>query len=448
MGDITFAQVPRADFNRRWIDSRRAGGGGGDPIAKPLAVLMLMLAGLAVIAKFLKQSNLSASLLAGIIFGFAELNERYDTRLGGEVIKTFTEFGMTFVLFFAGLSININEIYLKRMVPVAFWFMLLSGGFAAAVAYGAGLVETTSGITMFGLACAMCSKNLLYEYLEDEGEERSMHGMAMMCVSWFQDIVLLVCLAVVHAYKNSLVGMDTTERRAEPNTSAGSRRAVDLDKFGPTWPPQFNVYALGDNIGIALATLALVMLLHWILKKYFLKRAFRFFCQEGELLFFGVMAYSLGTCALCFEANFSPVVSAYLSGFAISKLPSRVQVQQKISSLRAFGIFLFHFMLGIYVKLDAHFFETDFPWALLLSCLIVVVNPIFMFVLGRFWCILPRTSIYLAMLSNNVGEHALILASLAYQAGIFEFRILQILVCACIPEFDINAHCDNCDRRK
>jgi len=33
MGDITFAQVPRADFNRRWIDSRRAGGGGG---AQPL----------------------------------------------------------------------------------------------------------------------------------------------------------------------------------------------------------------------------------------------------------------------------------------------------------------------------------------------------------------------------------------------------------------------------
>ena len=77
----------------------------GDPIAKPLAVLMLMLAGLSVVASFTKQSNVNASLLAGCIFGYFMLNERADTKLSGEVIKTFTEFGITFVLFFAGLSI-------------------------------------------------------------------------------------------------------------------------------------------------------------------------------------------------------------------------------------------------------------------------------------------------------------------------------------------------------
>ena len=27
-GDITFASVPREDFNRRWIEGRRGGGGG------------------------------------------------------------------------------------------------------------------------------------------------------------------------------------------------------------------------------------------------------------------------------------------------------------------------------------------------------------------------------------------------------------------------------------
>jgi hypothetical protein len=57
----------------------------GDPIVKPLAVLMLLLAGLSVVASFTKQSNVNASLLAGNIFGYFMLNERADTKLSGEV---------------------------------------------------------------------------------------------------------------------------------------------------------------------------------------------------------------------------------------------------------------------------------------------------------------------------------------------------------------------------
>jgi len=112
--EVTFAAVPREDFNRRWVDSRRAGGGGGDPIAKPLGVLMLMLATLAVVTRATRQSNLNASLLAGNIFGYFLLDERADTALSGEIQKTLTEFGMTFVLFFAGLSVQLPDRYLKR----------------------------------------------------------------------------------------------------------------------------------------------------------------------------------------------------------------------------------------------------------------------------------------------------------------------------------------------
>lgn len=436
----------------------------GDPIVKPLAVLMLLLAGLSVVASFTKQSNVNASLLAGNIFGYFMLNERADTKLSGEVIKTFTEFGITFVLFFAGLSINFHRIYLKRLVPLAFWFEVMVSACISAVSYGIGLVETTSAITLIGISCSMCSKNLLHEHLHNRNEQRSMHGMAVICISWWQDLVLLVCLAVIQGYKNSLTDMDCPAAAAVPSNSTGpnkmraetsssspcSRRAklgsgASTMKFGPSWPPQFHEYELGDNIGIALLTLVLVIFIHWLLKKYLLRMALRFFCKEGELLFFFVMAYSLGTCALSYQARFSTVVSAYLSGYALCDLPGRLQVQQKIASLRAFGIFLFHFMLGIYVQLDPDFFENQFRWTLLLSFLITVINPIFMLLLGRWFRVQPKTSINLALLSNNVGEHALILASLAYQAGIFEFKILQIMVCTgslkrCRRQTLTNAH--------
>ena len=80
------------DFNHRWIETRRGGGGGGDPIAKPLSVLLLILAGLAVIAKLSRQSNVNAALLAGNIFGYFVLPVKV------EFSETFCdEFQATFV---------------------------------------------------------------------------------------------------------------------------------------------------------------------------------------------------------------------------------------------------------------------------------------------------------------------------------------------------------------
>ncbi len=444
------------DFNRRWIDMRRGGGGGGDPIAKPMSVLLLLLAGLAVVTKLTRQSNVNASLLAGNIFGFFLLDANLDTKITGEVIKAFTDFGITLVLFFAGLSVQLPERYLPHVFPVTFWYMALVGTVFALIGYGSGLVEgderSLAPHILFGVTCTLSSKILAYEYLSVQGEMRSMHGCAMVCVSWFQDIVALVAFAVVNAYQNSLVDSDcdgpletvaTKASNATGNMTLGNmsavnstmvgayscsrRAAMDLSKFGPVWPPTFNK-EVGDNVVLSLAILFLVIFLHYALCKYFLKRIFRFLCTDSELLFFGVLAYSLGSCALCIQAGFSPFVSAYAAGFAIAQLPSRIQVLQKISAFRAFGIFVFNFMLGIYVKIDPEFFENYFGWAVLLSAIIILVNPIFMSFLGFCFRIKLRTVFITSMLSNNIGEHALILANVGYQAGLFRFEVLQTFV--------------------
>jgi Kef-type K+ transport system membrane component KefB len=443
------------DFNHRWIETRRGGGGGGDPIAKPLSVLLLILAGLAVIAKLSRQSNVNAALLAGNIFGYFLLDANPDTRITGEVVKTFTDFGITLVLFFAGLAIQLPDRYLPHVFPVAAWYFALVTGLFALIGYGAGLTEDERSVAphvFFGVTCVLSSKILAYEYLQQQGESNSMHGCVLVCLSWYQDIFALVAFAVVNAYKSSLIesGCDTTnstDNKTYSNmsalnstTSSCSRRAatMDLSKFGPVWPPTFDESALGDNIGIQLAILALVFFLHYVLTKFVLKNIFRFLCTDSELLFFGVLAYSLGSCALCIQAGFSPFVSAYVAGFAIAQLPSRIQVLQKIAAFRAFGVFVFTFMLGVYVKIDADFFENYFPWAILLSAIIILVNPIFMSLLGFFFRIKLRTIFITSMLSNNIGEHALILASLGYQAGLFRFEILQTFVSSTHSKY---SHC-------
>ena len=131
---------------------------------------MLMLALLAAFTHFTRQSNLNASLLAGNIFGYFLLSQRADTALSGEVIKSFTELGAILLLFFAGLSVDLPERYCKRILPMCFWYVILSTAIFSGIAYGTELCEGSAAVIFFGLACALASKNLCYEYLHIMGQ--------------------------------------------------------------------------------------------------------------------------------------------------------------------------------------------------------------------------------------------------------------------------------------
>jgi Kef-type K+ transport system membrane component KefB len=48
------------------------------------------------------------------------------------------------------------------------------------------------------------------------------------------------------------------------------------------------------------------------------------FCQDGEMLFIGTMAYNFGASAICHQIGFSPMVGAYFAGLSLSFLPSQV----------------------------------------------------------------------------------------------------------------------------
>ena len=52
----------------------------------------------------------------------------------------------------------------------------------------------------------------------------------------------------------------------------------------------------------------------------------------------------------------------------------QVQIQNKIASLRAYGMTTFYFMMGIYVSIRADFFEKNFGWSILITLLVVFVG--------------------------------------------------------------------------
>ena len=122
----------------------------------------------------------------------------------------------------------------------------------------------------------------------------------------------------------------------------------------------------------------------FLLNRYVLERVFRLFTKDGEMLFIGTMAYNLGAAAICYQIGVTPMVGSFFAGLSLSVLPSRVQIINKVASLRGYGMTTFYFMMGIYVHLKADFFKTNFGFSIAVTVLNVFGTPVIITLLGYF----------------------------------------------------------------
>jgi hypothetical protein len=122
---------------------------------------------------------------------------------------------------------------------------------------------------------------------------------------------------------------------------------------------------------------------------------------------------------------------------SLSFLPSRHQIEHKISSLRGYGMTTFYFMMGIYVHIDGSFFEKNFGWSILFTGIVVFVGPVVIWVMGWIAGLTSRTTVYTSLLSNSLGETTLTLQVLAYQAAIFDKDVFLVLVVSTLMSINL-----------
>ena len=418
---------------------RRAGGGDGNPIAKPLGLLLIFLLGISALAHLSRQSQISAALLTGLLFGWAKLDTEPYGRFNGplvsaEVVYTMIELGNCLVLFFAGLSANTSaaQQYWWPVLVIGSGYFVFSTGLFSLLGWASGLCVGVGTTIFFGVCCSLSSKQLMVDHLVRVNQYKTLHSKILQGVALFQDAIAAVAMAILDAFFRVRVSLDEHDAHDVPDRRAGCRRAGDGADCKNSFDPPENAWhdrqRMGDQIGISLSLIVAFGCLFILLNKFCLEKVFRFFTADGELLFVGTMAYNLGASALCTAAGASPMVGSYLAGLSLSFLPSRHQIENKISSLRGFGMTTFYFMMGIYVHIDGSFFGKHFAWSLLFTGLVVCVAPIVIWIMGGLAGLTSRTTVYTSLLSNSLGETTLTLQVLAYQAGIFDKHVFLVLV--------------------
>eukprot|EP00961_Rhodomonas_salina_P220665 2983372-Rhodomonas_salina.1 len=259
------------------VDLRRTGGG-GDPIVIPLGLMLLALCFMSLIFHKMKQSNIVACIIIGMVVGGSGLSDS----VSRELTAAFIELGIILVLFMGGLEVDVPAFFLR-------WKLVLVNGLGQIIINLAifcvlgivtGLTTEAPDTIFFGLACTLSSTILVLGGLKDRQEMETVHGQVILGLMVLQDVCAVVSLLVLSSF----------DPAKEGGPSFGVQIAIMLGKFAATI--------------LILVLLAKFVLRHW----------FKMFAVSGEMLFIGTIGYAFGVAGLAGLAHFSPEIGGFFAG--------------------------------------------------------------------------------------------------------------------------------------
>ncbi|MEY3974362.1 MAG: hypothetical protein RIS59_723, partial [Pseudomonadota bacterium] len=364
------------------------------PMTPGLLSVLLLLAGavMAVVAvRTLHLPALFGYVLVGVVLGpnaLGWVQESHQT-------ETLAEFGIVFLMFTLGLEFSLPR--LRAMRGLVFGVGGLQVMLTSSLVLLAGLafgLDWRSGLVLGG-ALAMSSTAMVGKLLVERGELETLHGRLVMGVLLFQDLAVVPLLILIPAL-------------------AGD--GADL------------LSTLGMALLKGVAVLAVIIALGpQLTRRWFHMVALR---QSDELFMLNVLLTTLALAALTEAAGLSAALGAFLAGMLISETEYRYQVEADIRPFRDILLGLFFVTVGMHLNVLAVL--ASWQEILALTALLMLVKAVLAMLAARTASAdrlgVARTGLYLA----QAGEFALVLLSLAEQAGVLEDRALAVTLPAVI----------------
>lgn len=362
-----------------------------DAIFVQLSLVIGIGAVIAIIMRALKQPLIMSYIITGIIVGPSLLNI-VDAK---EAFHSFSQIGITLLLFIIGLGMNISVIKSlgKISVTTASITLLMVGSAGHLAAYLLGFSNMTGVI--LGLGLFFSSTIIILKALSDKREVSRLYGQIAIGVILIEDVVATIALVVIAALATS-----------------GS---VSVEDF-----------ALLALKGIALAV-GLFMVGSKIMPHFG-----RFFASSQELLFLFSIGWGMAVATLFHAAGFSYEVGALFAGVALAGLPYATEMAAKLKPLRDFFIVLFFITLGETFTFGA--IQENILPAIVLSLIVMIGKPIFaMSGLGLLGYT-RLTSFKAAIHLSQISEFSIIMVIFAATSGLIDARAVPIItLVALIP---------------
>ncbi|HBB37876.1 MAG TPA: hypothetical protein DEP63_01740 [Candidatus Magasanikbacteria bacterium] len=337
------------------------------------ANIFLQLAGLfgltvtiAFVMRLLRQPLMIAYIISGMIAGPLFLNA---IEHGGGTFDTLAQFGVIFLLFLVGLSLNIAHI--RHIGKVSAITGLAQVLFTSTIGFfilrGLGL-EIVPSVYM-ALALTFSSTIIIVKLLSDKKDTETVYGRHVLGLMVVQDIVAVLIMLFL-----------TTQ-------------ASDI--------------ALSEALAlIAVKALAIIGLIV-VLTKFVLPSILDQVASSSEFLFIFTIAWCFGIASLLLWAGFSLEIGAIIAGISLGSSPYQSEISSRIKPLRDFFIVLFFIILGSEMSIGNA--GTLLVPGLILSLFILLGNPFILYLTFRLLKFTRRNSFLAGVTAAQVSEFGFIL---------------------------------------
>ncbi len=351
-----------------------------------ISIVLIISAFFALIAKMLRQPLIPAYVLAGLVIGPLALG--YVKNM--EVISAFSEIGIAFLLFVAGLEISfkkIKEADFKKILYIGFFQVVI---IFFIVFFLRNFLELNALQSAYiGIILAFGSTMVDIKLLSDSGEIVTLHGRLIIGILLFQDLVAIVAIVLL---------------------------TVGGFAFMPL------VYSFLKLFGIIIFAI--------LFQKFILNKIFRFAAYSTELLFLSSLAVLFLYVVLSYIADLSIVIGAFIAGVTLANSPFKIELESRIIPLRDFFAILFFVALGMQVV-----FFGVWNRIILFSALIIgafIIKPLITLFLLRSVGYQPKTSFSTAISLGQLSEFSLIIGIIGLSLGVLDESMFSSIVLATI----------------
>jgi len=333
-------------------------------------VVLIVAAGLGIVARLLKQPLILAYLITGIILGpFAlGLVKNFD------LIQNFASIGIVFLLFLIGLELNP-----RRLIEVGKSVLAISVvqiGILAVIYYFASIRIGLDGMAAvyFALAFTFSSTAIIVTLLSNKKDLESLHGKIIVGILLVQDFVAIILLTLFPGLKSNPGAIFS---------SASTQIAIKV---------------------ILLFTLV------FLIGKFVLPPVFSKIARSQELLFLSSLAWCFLMVIFSYGLGFGSEIGAFLAGISLAPLPFSAHISSKTKPLRDFFHTIFFVYLGS-TLIFAHASKVIIP-AVIFSLIIIIINPIVIMVTMSVLGFRKRTSFITGITLTQISEFSFIVVAM------------------------------------
>lgn len=352
-----------------------------DSVITQFSFLILIVLLVSFIVRLLKQPLIIGYIVAGILAGPSFLNIIHDTTL----INTFSEFGISFLLFLVGL--NLSPRIIKEYGKISLVTGLGQIIFTSIFGYIICLILGFSNITAMyvSIAITFSSTIIIMKLLSDKDDIEKLYGKISIGFLLVQDLVAVLVLMAISSLEQVIL-----------------------------WQIIFN-FSRGIILIVALI----------LFTRYILVRITNFIISSQEFLFLFVIVWGLGLSFLFKYIGFSMEIGALAAGILLSTTSYNYAIASKLKVLRDFFIIFFFIFLGS--QLTFKDISGYLPQAILLSLFILVGNPLIVMMLMGIFRYTKRTGFLAGLTVAQISEFSLILIALGVKMGHIPSEVLSLI---------------------